>query len=302
MARSGITFVISPNINDLAHHVQLQEQRNLKNLHASIRLLLFQIPEYFSRTRETYQINANMLPSKEAYGGMGVLRQRGHGRRRRHGLPAVRHVRRQPVVPRRRSPARVAEHQRELERCGQRGGRRLARARGDVGGGVVQRQHSDRGDGEGGVGRAVHDVEHQHGDPRGQEQDEVTARSGGAGGVLGAGWRRLAGAGHGWPGSPGGVGSSWAQAGRGSRGIGRRVCLILGAVAVERREREEKGGERGRVGEAGGGSQRKEARAARLGLGGSCLLGLGPLVRLGFSFFLFLFFYFLFLNLKYIFK
>jgi hypothetical protein len=40
---------------------------------------------------------------------------------------------------------------------------------------------------------------------------EVTARSGGAGGVLGAGWRRLAGAGRGWPGSPGGVDSSWAQ-------------------------------------------------------------------------------------------
>jgi hypothetical protein len=32
--------------------------------------------------------------------------------------------------------------------------------------------------------------------------------------------------------------------GRGSRGVGRRVRLILGAVAVERREREEKGGER----------------------------------------------------------
>jgi hypothetical protein len=63
----------------------------------------------------------------------------------------------QPVVPRRRPPARVAEHQRELERRGQRGGRRLARARtrGDVGSGVVQRQHGDRGDGEGGVGRAV---------------------------------------------------------------------------------------------------------------------------------------------------
>jgi hypothetical protein len=230
----------------LAHHVQLQEQRSLKNLHASIRLLLFQIPEYVSITRETYQINANMLPSKEAYGGMGVLRQQGHGRRRRHGLPAVRHVRRQLVVPRRRPPARVAEHQRELERRGQRGGRRLARARtrGVVGGGVVQRQHSGRGDDEGGVGWAVHDVEHQHGDPRSQEQDEVTARSGGAGGVLGAGWRRLAGAGRGWPGLPGGVGSSWAQAGQGSRGVGRRVRLILGAVVVERREREEKGGER----------------------------------------------------------
>jgi hypothetical protein len=60
-------------------------------------------------------------------------------------------------------------------------------------------------DGRSGAGRG------QHGDPRGQEQDEVTARSGGAGGVLGAGWRRLAGAGRGWSGSPGGVGSSWAQ-------------------------------------------------------------------------------------------
>jgi hypothetical protein len=111
---------------------------------------------------------------RRRHGGAGVLRQRGHGRRRRHGLPAVRHVRRQPVVPRRRPPARVAEHQRELERRGQRGGRRRARARarGDVGGGVVQRQHGGRGDREGGVGRAVHDVEHQQGDPRGQEQDE----------------------------------------------------------------------------------------------------------------------------------
>jgi hypothetical protein len=72
------------------------------------------------------------------------------------------------------------------------------------------------------------------------------------------------------------------------------VRLILGAVAVERREREEKGGLRerpgGRSSEAGGGGQRKEARAARLGLGGGCLLGLGPLVRLGFSFFSFSFF------------
>jgi hypothetical protein len=103
-------------------------------------------------------------------------------------------------------------------------------------------------------------------------------------------------------GSPGGVGSSWAQAGRGSRVVGRHVRLILGAVTVERREREEKGGLRerpgGRSSEAGGGGQRKEAHAARLG--GGCLLGLGPLVRLGFSFFLF--FYFLFLNSKSIFK
>jgi hypothetical protein len=49
-------------------------------------------------------------------------------------------------------------------------------------------------------------------------------------------------------GSPGSVGSSWAHAGRGSRGIGRRVRLILGAVTVERREREEKGGLRERPG------------------------------------------------------
>jgi hypothetical protein len=43
------------------------------------------------------------------------------------------------------------------------------------------------------------------------------------------------------------------------------------------------------VGEEGGRGQRKEARAARLGLGGGCLLGLGPLVGLGFSFFFFFF-------------
>jgi hypothetical protein len=35
-------------------------------------------------------------------------------------------------------------------------------------------------------------------------------------------------------GSPGGVGSSWAQAGRGSRGVGRRVCLILDRSASGR--------------------------------------------------------------------
>jgi hypothetical protein len=96
-------------------------------------------------------------------------------------------------------------------------------------------------DGRSGAGRG------QHGDPRGQEQDEVSMAA------------FLARAGVGWQGQgAGGRGRLAASALPGRRdpwrGHGR-----------EKREGREGRRERGRVGEAGGGGQRKEARTARLG-------------------------------------
>jgi hypothetical protein len=78
-------------------------------------------------------------------------------------------------------------------------------------------------DGRSGAGRG------QHGDPRGQEQDEVSMAA------------FLARAGVGWQGQ--GAGGRGRLAASALPGAG-----ILDAVTVERREREEKGGERERPG------------------------------------------------------
>jgi hypothetical protein len=113
-------------------------------------------------------------------------------------------------------------------------------------GSEARRQEQRTRQGRGGFGGM------RNGWPASVRLGEVTARSGGAGGVLGAGWRRLAGAGRGWPGR---LAASTLPGRRDPwRGHGR-----------EKREGREGRRERGRVGEAGGGGQRKEARAARLG-------------------------------------
>ena len=48
------------NLTILFYKIQLHLLAHIMHLNL--------IYEYVSRTRETYQINANMLPSKEAYG------------------------------------------------------------------------------------------------------------------------------------------------------------------------------------------------------------------------------------------